>query len=128
MSSKIPGMKNVLVHRYNNRPDILAVGRNGCSDVNRRTEDDDFDYVLVIPTLEARYGRAVLARAASRQYAPTEPRDWPGMPGEYQVRVDVEDVVYIDLETAKRALINAGVIWAAQWQVTTAIIDIDSIA
>ena len=44
-------IKKALIHRYDNLADILAVERNGCSEVYKRSQDNDFDIVIVVPTV-----------------------------------------------------------------------------
>jgi len=36
----MPEMQKALIHRYDNKPDILAVEKMGCSEVYRRSKDD----------------------------------------------------------------------------------------
>jgi hypothetical protein len=85
-------MQKALIHRYDNKPDILAVEKNGCSEVYRRARDDDFDVVIVVPTSYARTQTAVIADATSGQYTPENARSWPGRPDAYPVRVEVTNV------------------------------------
>jgi hypothetical protein len=61
-------LKKALIHRYDNEPDILAVETNGCSDVYRHVNGDDFEIVIIVPTLAARTQVAVIADAISGQY------------------------------------------------------------
>jgi hypothetical protein len=116
-------MQKALIHRYDNKPDILAVEKNGCSEVYRRARDDNFDVVIVVPTSYARTQTAVVADATSGQYTPENARPWPGRPDEYPVRVDVTNVRYTTLEKVRRAVEAAGETWAGQWTVKVAAID-----
>ena len=52
-------MKTALIHRYDNKPDILAVKENGCSEVYRRSRTDNFDLIVVVPTMAAKTSLAV---------------------------------------------------------------------
>lgn len=106
-----------LVHRYDNEPDILAVEGNECSEVYTRSRDDDFDYVVVVPTKSARTDIAIVADAVSGQYQPDKPKPWPGRPDMYPVRVDVANVRYTTVDAVRRAFEEAGVGWAGQWSV-----------
>ena len=120
-------MKKALIHRYDNEPDILAVETNGCSDVYRRVNGDDFEIVIIVPTLAAGTQVAVIADAISGQYLPKEPRAWPGRPDRYGVRVDVKNVRYTTVTKVRRVVEAAGVTWAAQWPVIMAMIDENSL-
>jgi hypothetical protein len=115
-------LKKALIHRYDNEPDILAVETNGCSDVYRTVNGDDFEIVIIVPTLAARTQIAVIADAVSGQYRPKEPRAWPGRPDRYGVRVDVKNVRYTTLTQVQHAIEAAGATWAAQWTVKVAVI------
>jgi hypothetical protein len=109
--------------RYDNEPDILAVETNGRSDVYSRVNDDDFELVIIVPTLTAGTQVAVIADAVSGQYPPKEPRAWPGRSDRYGVRVDVKNVRYTTVNKVRSVVEAAGVTWAAQWPVIMAMID-----
>src|ERR1044071_5903759 len=97
--------RRVLVHRYKNEPDILAVEINGCSDVPSASSNVDFELVAVIPTLEARTEIAVLAAATSHQYKIREGKQihWPGSPDvRYRFRVDVANVRFTKFSRIKK--------------------------
>jgi hypothetical protein len=104
-----------IIHRYDNLPDILAVAKNGCSEVYKRAARDDFDLVIVVPTARARTLKAVVADAASRQYTPPRAKPWPGRPDAYPVRIDVKNVRYTTLTKVREAMKNANQTWAAAW-------------
>jgi hypothetical protein len=110
-------MKKVLVQRYDNELDILAIERNEHSDVYRRSTRDDFEIVAVVPTAGARSQIAVVADARSRQYTPTTETRWPGRDDRYPVRVDVENVRYTTSARVRYAVEQAGYTWAAAWTV-----------
>src|SRR5215475_5305346 len=103
--------KKAILHRYDNLPDILAVEKNGCSEVYKRAADDDFELVIVVPTTRARTIKAVVADAASRQYTPPHAKPWPGRPDIYPVRIDVRNVRYTTLPKVRDAMRKAGESW-----------------
>jgi hypothetical protein len=107
--------RKTIIHRYDNLPDILAVEKNGCSEVYKRAADDDFDLVVVVPTARAKTLKAVFADAASRQYTPSKAKPWPGRPDAYPVRIDVKNVRPTTLTKVRDAMRNAGESWAAAW-------------
>ena len=115
-------MVRALIHRYDNRDDILAIEANRCSDVYRRSADDDFELVVVVPTNKARTDLAVVADAKSTQYRAPVSKNWPGRPDAYPWRVDVDNVRYSSLAVVKRAFENAGEPWIAAWTVRTALL------
>jgi hypothetical protein len=117
-------IKTVLVHRYNNKPDVLAVEKNGCSDVMKASSQVDFDLVLVIPTGEANTDIAVLADPTSAQYKVRDrQKHWPGSPGKkYVFRVDLANVRYTSLQRVRQALIKVGQ-WDGQWTVKSVQLD-----
>jgi hypothetical protein len=43
-------MQKALIHIYDNKADILEVEKRCCSEVYRRSTDDAFDIVIVVPT------------------------------------------------------------------------------
>lgn len=110
--------RKILVHRYDNEPDILAIEKRGYSDVYKRTKDDDFELVVVVPTNAAKTSVAVVAEATSGQYRPLfQDEAWPGRPDHYLIRVDVRNVRYTTRERVRQAFQIAGETWAAQWTV-----------
>ena len=110
-------MIKALIHRYDNEPDILDVKVNMCSEVYKRSANDDFDYVIVIPTGAAKTTKAVIASALSRQYPSDGSKHWSGRPDRYKWRVDLANVRYITIDEVKRAFDEAGAQWAGQWAV-----------
>jgi hypothetical protein len=116
-------MQKALIHRYDNKPDILAVEKNGCSDVYRRVRDDNFDVVIVVPTSHAGTQTAVVGDPTSEQYTPENALTWPGRPDAYPVRVDLTNVRYTTLDKVRKAVEAAGETWAGQWTVKVAAID-----
>src|SRR5262245_33244217 len=115
--------KKAIIHRYDNLPDILAVERNGCSEVYKRAADDDFEIVIVVPTSRAKTLRAIVADAASRQYSPDRAKSWPGRPDAYPVRIDVKNVRYTTLTKVRQAMKNAGESWAAAWVIKSVMLE-----
>lgn len=113
----------LLVHRYDNEPDIRAVKERGYSDVYVRSKDDNFDLVAVVPTLKAKTKTAVIADAVGGQYAPDGGEPWPGRPDKYRVRVDVSNVDYTTVEVIRAAMDHAGISWAGQW--TVRLVEVD---
>ena len=111
-------MKRALIHRYDNRPDILAVEARGYSDVYTRSAAcESFDLVIVVPTNAADTNIAVWADAISEQYQPNGGEPWPGRPDRYPVRVNVENVRYTRRDLVREAVQQAGKTWAAAWTV-----------
>ena len=110
-------IKKALIHRYNNLPDILAVEKNGCSEVYTRSRDTGFELVVVVPTGSANTSKAIVAEAASEQYTPESARPWPGQPDAYPVRIDVRNVRYTTVDKIRGAMARAGATWAAAWRV-----------
>ncbi|WP_168734692.1 HNH endonuclease [Deinococcus sp. KSM4-11] len=113
----------LLIHRYDNEPDIRAVKERGYSDVFMRSKNDDFDFVAVVPTLKARTKTAVIADAIGGQYAPDGGEPWPGRPDKYRVRVDVTNVEYTTVNVIREAMEHAGISWAGQW--TVRLVEVD---
>lgn len=110
-------MKRAIVHRYDNKPDILAVEERGYSDVYRRARGE-FDLVIVVPTGAARTDVAVVADARSEQYTPIMGNaPWPGRPDAYPVRIDVANVRYTTRDQVRAAIEAAGESWLGQWTV-----------
>lgn len=116
-------VRRALIHRYDNRPDILAVESRGYSDVYTRATCDDFDLVVVVPTGRANTNISVYGTAMSRQYQPDGGEPWPGRPDRYPVRVDVSDVRYTTRDAVREAVLQSGKTWAAQWTVLVADLD-----
>src|SRR5690349_7299691 len=116
-------MTSAIIHRYDNKPDILAVERNGCSEVYRKSRNDTFDLVIVIPTGRAGTQICVVADATSGQYIVDERRPWRGRPDRFPVRVHLRTVRYTTLDRVRKAVEAAGVTWAVQW--TVRVVDID---
>jgi len=116
--------RRVLIHRYDNELDILAIEERGYSDVYRRAASDEFTMVAVVPTRSAKSNLAVIADARSPQYRPDGGVPWPGRDDRYLVRVDVDNVRYTTLDLVRAAVINAGVAWAAQWTVRLVNLDV----
>jgi hypothetical protein len=107
--------KRAIIHRYDNLPDILAIEKNGCSEVYKRSAEDDFDLVIVVPTTRAQTLTAVVAEATSRQYRPPKSKQWPGRPDAYPVRIDVTNVRYTTLTKVREAMRKAGEGWIGAW-------------
>lgn len=120
-------IRTVLIHRYDNAPDIMAVPRNQCSDVLVRAKEDNFSMVIIVPTRAAKITRAIVADATSGQYVPTTPKHWPGRPADYCIRVDLENFRYTTVDKVQRELERVGKTWAAQWQVTSAEIELNNL-
>ncbi|PRY31789.1 hypothetical protein CLV58_12286 [Spirosoma oryzae] len=110
-------MVKALIHRYDNKPDMLAVEKNRCSDVFNHSLDNDFELVIVVPTRAANTDLAVIAEALSGQYQPAEPRSWPGKPAAYVWRVDVGLVKETTLTIIKEAFDEANLNWAGAWTI-----------
>jgi hypothetical protein len=119
-------VRKVLIHRYNNEPDILAVETNCCSDV-LSPAGIDFDFVIVLPTSAAKTKITVFAEPASGQYrirGRHSQKHWPGSPRvQYLFRVDLTNIRYTTLEKVKRALQDADS-WVGQWTVKIAEMDV----
>jgi hypothetical protein len=116
-------VKKALIHRYDNKPDILAVEKFGCSDVYLRARDNTFDMVIVIPTGRARTDIAVIGDAVTSQISPVPHIVWPGRPDGYRVRVKMKNFRRTSVDKVRAALKKAGKTWAAQWQVSVVKID-----
>jgi hypothetical protein len=54
-------MKTVLIQRYNNEPDLLAIETLGYSYVYDRSRNEDFEMLLVVPTVAAKTSTTVVA-------------------------------------------------------------------
>jgi hypothetical protein len=120
-------MAKVLVQRYDNEDDIRAVRTNGCSDTYARAIDDVFEFVIVVPTLNARSDLSAICRAKSGQYPIENQIFWPGRADDYKFRVDVELIKFKALSSV-RPIIEEGISnWAAQWQVLNADLDMGRI-
>ena len=132
----------VLLQRYDNEPDILAVKQFGCSDVYQRAADNSFEYIIVIPTQPANTDLAIFAEAISGQYDITKPLPWPGppkpptlplgidftnQPNEYRIRVDVANVCNVSANRVREEFERVGRVWAAKWQVMTVGLDLSNI-
>jgi len=119
-------MTTVLVHRYDNHQDIDAISKHGCSDVYRRATNNDFEYVLVIPTGKAKSSKAVLYRRKSGQYEILENLKWPGRPDKYGWRTEImpETEVITTLELVKREFKRVELHFAGPWTVRAIQIDI----
>lgn len=110
-------MKKALIQRYDNEPDILAIADRGYSDVFTRSARDDFEIVIVVPTVSAQTDMAVVADAASEQYYPVGGEPWPGKPDSYAVRVDLGNVRYTTRDRVRAAVLASGANWAGPWPV-----------
>lgn len=119
--------RKAIIHRYNNLPDILAVEKNGCSEVYKRAVDDDFELVIVVPTERAKTQTTVIAEATSRQYSPPMAMPWPGRPDHYPVRIDVRNVQYTTLTKVREAMKKAGETWAAAWVIKSVELEEDDL-
>jgi len=115
-------MAKVLVHRYDNEPDILKIASNGCSEVYQRSLNDDFEFVIVVPTLKARTNKAVIAQATSKQYKPDFSKSWPGRPDRYLWRVDLSNIRFTTVDIIKKAFDEAGIRWSGQWTVKNVVL------
>jgi hypothetical protein len=118
-------MRTVLVQRYDNKEDILAIETRGYSDVYTPSRREDFDLVAVVPTRAARTSTVVIAQPTSPQYRPTSTGDapWPGRPDTYPVRIDVQQVRYTSVERLRSAFKAVGANWAAAWRIM--VLDLD---
>ena len=112
-------LKKALIHRYNNGPDILAVEKNGCSEVYQRSRDYGHEIVIVVPTTKAGTVIAVWGDTNGDQYRPKQSKTWPGQPDKYPVRIDMENVKYTTVYNVKDAVTKAGATWAAAWTIIT---------
>jgi hypothetical protein len=119
--------RKALIHRYDNESDILAVEKNGCSEVYKASRDTDFELVIVVPTARARTRVAVVAEAVGGQYHPPRAKAWPGRPDAYPVRVNVRNVRYTTSERVRYAMKKAGQTWAAAWVICTVELDEDDL-
>ena len=116
-------MAKVIIHRYDNERDIQAIPKNKCSDVYDRARDDVFEFVIVIPTLNANSNLSAICEANSGQYPIENQITWPGRVDDYKYRVDVELIKFTAL-TNVRPVIEDGIAnWAAQWKVLNAELD-----
>lgn len=104
-------------------PDVLAVEKNGCSEVYVRARDEAFQLVIVVPTVQARTKIAVIGEPATPQYRPTTATHWPGRPDRYGVRVDLRNIRYSTVDKVRTAVVKAGGKWAGRWSV--AVRDLD---
>lgn len=122
-------MTTVLVHRYDNELDINAISKNGCSDVYRRAVNDDFEYVLVIPTGKAKSSKAVLFKRKSGQCKILENIKWPGRPDKYGWRTEImpESEVITTLELVKREFKRVSLHFAGPWTVRAIQMDIENL-
>jgi hypothetical protein len=116
-------MQKALLHRYDNKADILEVEKHCCSEVYRRSRDDSFDVVIVVPTSRAGTQIAVIGDATSGQYTPPEPKPWPGRPDVYPVRVDLANIRRTTLDKVRKAVEAAGENWPGQWTVRIFAVD-----
>jgi hypothetical protein len=116
-------MQKALIHRYDNKPDILEVEKHCCSEVYRRSKDDTFDVVIVVPTGTAGTQIAVVGDATSGQYTPPESKPWPGRPDVYPIRVDLTNFRRTTLDRVREAVEATGQNWAGQWTVRMFAID-----
>lgn len=117
--------RKALIHRYKNKPDILTVEKNCCSDV-MSPGSNDFDLLIVLPTAAAKTDIAVVADAISGQYkirGKHLQKHWPGSPGEkYKFRVDIANVRYTSSERIRQELLRSGQ-WVGQWTVRNVEVD-----
>ena len=116
-------MKKAIIHRYDNKPDIVAVEKNGCSEVYKAAKDNNFELVIVIPTGKAKTDFAVYADATSGQHIPDESKPWPGKPDRYAYRVNVENVRQTNLLKVRKAIEAGGNIYAGAWTVRVVTVD-----
>ena len=112
-------MTTVLVHRYDNELDINAISTNGCSDVYRRAINNEFEYVLVIPTSKAKSYKCVLYKRKSGQTKIVENLKWPGRPDKYGWRTEIipESEVITTLENVKKEFKQCGLHFTGPWTV-----------
>ena len=120
-------IKKAIIHRYDNLPDILAVEQNGCSEVYKRSRDEDFDLVIVVPTARARTLKVVVADAVGHQYRPPRAKPWPGRPDAYPVRINVKNVRYTTITKVREAMKNAGETWIAAWVIKSVKLEEDDL-
>jgi hypothetical protein len=112
-----------LIHKYDNKDDILAVEENRCSEVYCRSRDDTFEIVIVVPTRAAQTTTAVFGKALGPQYTPKGGAPWPGRPDTYPIRVDLGDIQYTTLDKVRAAVTAAGGSWVGQWVVAVRNVD-----
>lgn len=110
-------MVKALIHRYDNKPDMLAVEKNRCSDVFNHALDNDFELVIIVPTKVAKTDLVIVAEALSGQYQPEEPRSWPGKPADYGWRVDLGTVRETKLDIIKQAFDEVNLNWGGAWTI-----------
>lgn len=108
-------MKRTLIHRYDNKLDVLDVESRGYSDVYTEVPESDFEILIVVPTNDAKSELAVYGNARSPQYPPPGGEPWSGRDDKYAVRVDIENVRYTTRDKVREAVERAGGTWAAQW-------------
>jgi hypothetical protein len=116
-------MVKALVQRYNSKEDMYAIEKFACSDFPYRAPDNDFDMLIVIPTLRANTHLALIADTVSGQYKPAKKRYWPSKRREGRVRIDVKNVKYCDLNIVREELERAGLNWSGHWHVKTLLIE-----
>lgn len=118
--------QRVLIHRYDNEPDILAVEERGYSDVYDRSRLNEFDLIVVLPTGAAKTQVTVVADAVSGQLVPEGGEPWPGRDDFYGVRVYVENVRYTTHARVRQALVDAEQ-WVGQWKVKRVDLDLEDL-
>jgi hypothetical protein len=110
-----PGDEYNLVDEFaENEPDILAVEKNGCSEVYRRERDEAFQLVIVVPTAEAHTKIAVVGDPTTPQYRPMTTTHWPGRPDRYGIRVDLRNIRYSTVDKVRAAVMKAGGTWTGR--------------
>lgn len=116
-------MVKALVQRYDNKEDIYAIEKFGCSDFPYRSADDQFDILIVVPTLRAKTSLALIADTTSAQYEPKKRLFWPSRKNRYRIRVDVKNIKYTDLDTVRGELEHAGLEFSEHWHIKTLCIE-----
>lgn len=118
-----PDAQKLLIQRYKNEPDILAIEEFGVTDNFHKARDDDFDLVAVVPTNAANTETSIVAIPTSDQHTPNSQLPWPGLPEVYPNRIHLRDVRYTERMYIRQAVEAAGHVWAAAWQIKTAMVN-----
>jgi hypothetical protein len=118
---------NALIHRYDDRRDILSVKLlNKFSDSTHRA-GGEFSHVFVVPTQKAEDNLAIWGEAASEQYDIPKDRPFQGAfsPKECTARVDLAGIQYTTTEKVLAAMAPEDRSkWQAQWSARVVKIDL----
>jgi len=120
---KKTSLKKAILHRYDNKPDIIAVEKNGCSEVFKRAKDNDFDLVVIIPTRNANTDFSLYGDAISEQYIPKQSKYWQGRPDKYAYRIDMKNIKHTSLGNVRKAVESTGTNWLGAWTVRVVMLD-----